>query len=256
MPRGRKPRDGKPFVPDMTASLFPEHEWDYVDKSVERVKLAWGFHHMMNPDGKPMLLAFSGGKDSICLFFVCKRAAEELGIPMEQMFHVQYNVTTVDPPELVRFIREFKKDYPFIEMKRPGITMWDLIVKRQTPPTRLARYCCAVFKETSRISGGYVLTGVRRSESVKRKGRDSFEILGETSKEKVLLGDNTEDRGEKEYCMQSNSYVCNPIVDWTEEDVWRFIRRGGVSLLLPVRQGLGEARLHPLSDGYREGERA
>ena len=90
--------------------LFPEHEWDYVNRAVERVKLAWGFHRMMNPDGRKMLLAFSGGKDSICLFFVCKRASEELGIPMEQMFHVQYNITCVDPPPLVWFVREMKKE--------------------------------------------------------------------------------------------------------------------------------------------------
>ena len=82
----------------MEELLFPEHEWDYVDKAVERVKLAWGFHHMMNPNGEKMLLAFSGGKDSICLFFVCKQAAEELEVPMDTMFHVQYNITCVDPP--------------------------------------------------------------------------------------------------------------------------------------------------------------
>ena len=70
----------------MDQLLFPEHEWDYVGRAVERVKMAWNFHHMMNPDGKKMHLAFSGGKDSICLFYVCKRAAEELEIPMEQMF--------------------------------------------------------------------------------------------------------------------------------------------------------------------------
>lgn len=90
----------------MEELLFPEHEWDYVNRAVERVKLAWGFHRMMNPDGRKMLLAFSGGKDSICLFFVCKRASEELGIPMEQMFHVQYNITCVDPPPPVGMVRE------------------------------------------------------------------------------------------------------------------------------------------------------
>lgn len=139
----------------MNNLLFPEHEWDYVDRAIERVKNAWNFHHMMNPNGEKMLLAFSGGKDSICLFFVCKRASEELGIPMEEMFHVQYNITNVDPPELVRFIRDvMKRDYPFIEMHHPKKTMWQLIATKKIPPTRIARYCCSNLKEISRVRGG------------------------------------------------------------------------------------------------------
>lgn len=202
--------------------LFPEHEWDYVDKAVDRVKLAWLSHHHMNPDGKPMLLAFSGGKDSICLFFVCKRASEELGIPMEKMFHVQYNITTVDPPELVYFIRDLKKDYPFIELHHPKKTMWQLIEENGILPTMGTRYCCRVLKETSHVKGGFTLTGVRKSESPKRSGRTSFEI--HDKKEIILLNDNDFDRREKEFCMQKNAHICNPIIDWSEDDVWHFIR--------------------------------
>lgn len=208
--------------------MFPEHEWDYVDKAVERVKMAWEFHHMMNPDGKPMLLAFSGGKDSVCLFFVCKRASEELGIPMERMFHVQYNITCVDPPELVYFIREMKKSYPFIELHHPKKTMWELIVKAKMPPTRMVRYCCSALKESSKFQGGYSLTGVRRAESVRRSKRGAYEIIknrieDRVSTDRILLNDN-EDRRQTEFCMQKNTYVCNPIIDWSDEDVWHFIK--------------------------------
>ena len=208
--------------------MFPEHEWDYVDKAVERVKIAWELHRMMNPDGKPMLLAFSGGKDSICLFFVCKQASEELGIPMESMFHVQYNITCVDPPELVYFIREMKKSYPFIELHHPKKTMWELIVKAKMPPTRMVRYCCSALKESSKFQGGYSLTGVRRAESVRRSKRGAYEIIknrieDRISTDRVLLNDN-EDRRQTEFCMQKNTYVCNPIIDWSDEDVWHFIK--------------------------------
>lgn len=203
--------------------LFPEHEWDYVDRSAERVKLAWSFHHNMNPDGKPMLLAFSGGKDSICLFYVCKRAAEELNIPMEEMYNVQYSITGVDPPELVYFIRDFKKKYPFIELRPPKKTMWKLIEEYKIPPTRKFRYCCAELKETVRCKGGYTLTGVRRAESARRSQRRGFE-KDTRNKEKRFLDDNAEDRRETEYCMQRNTYICNPIIDWSDEAVWHFIK--------------------------------
>lgn len=34
----------------MEELLFPEHEWDYVNRAVERVKLAWGFHHIIKKE--------------------------------------------------------------------------------------------------------------------------------------------------------------------------------------------------------------
>lgn len=252
MPRGRKKKVHDTFAENPQPFLLPETEFDYVDKAVERVKIAWGFHHMMNPDGKPMLMAFSGGKDSICLFFVCKKAAEELGVPMEQMFHVQYNVTNVDPPELYRFIRDvMKKQYPFIEIHHPKKTMWQLIVEKHLPPLRATRYCCAELKEVSSIKGGYTLTGVRHAESPKRANREFIEIRGKNRKDAVYLGDNVEDEREIRYCMQTESYICNPIIDWSDEDVWRFIRRGGVSVLFPVRQGMASPRLYRLSSRWR-----
>lgn len=44
------------------------------------------------------LLAFSGGKDSVAL----KALADMAGVK----YTAHYNVTSVDPPELVRFIRQ------------------------------------------------------------------------------------------------------------------------------------------------------
>ena len=243
MPRGRKKRVHDTFTENPQPFLLPETEFDYVDKAVERVKIAWGFHHMMNPDGKPMLMAFSGGKDSICLFFICKKASEELGIPMEQMFHVQYNVTNVDPPELYRFIRDvMKKQYPFIEIHHPKKTMWQLIVEKHLPPLRATRYCCAELKEISHVKGGYTLTGVRHAESPKRANRESIEIRGKNRKDAVYLGDNVEDEREIRYCMQTESYICNPIIDWSDEDVWRFIRRGGIRIVpCTTKDGIASA---------------
>ncbi len=135
-------------------------------------------------------LAFSGGKDSICIY----RLAEMAGIK----FDAHYNVTTVDPPELVRFI---KREYPQVERSLPKLTMWKLIVKKQMPPTRLVRYCCEVLKE----HGGdarLVMMGIRMDESVSRR---KWGQLGENYKTKKK--------------------VINPIYYWSEEDVWNFIER-------------------------------
>ena len=50
-------------------------------------------------------LAFSGGKDSV----VIKRLAQMAGVK----FEAHYSVTSVDPPELVRFIKDVHPDVSF-----------------------------------------------------------------------------------------------------------------------------------------------
>lgn len=102
-------------------------------------------------------LAFSGGKDSVVLL----RIAQMAGVK----FHATYNVTTVDPPEVMRFVRE---KYPEVEWLRPEKTMHQLIVEEGVPPTRIMRYCCEKLKESSGV-GKVVATGVRWAESSNRK---------------------------------------------------------------------------------------
>lgn len=113
-------------------------------------------------------LAFSGGKDSQCIYHLCKMAGVK--------FDAHYRVTSVDPPELVRFIKE---KYPDVAREIPRddegkpITMWNLIPKNKMPPTRIVRYCCKDLKE----SGGkdrVTMTGVRWAESVNRKRNQGF----------------------------------------------------------------------------------
>lgn len=108
-------------------------------------------------------LCFSGGKDSV----VIKALADMAGVK----YDAHYNVTSVDPPELVYFIREYHPDviwnYPR-DKDGNRITMWNLIPKKKMPPTRIARYCCAVLKEGGG-EGRFIVTGVRWAESARRK---------------------------------------------------------------------------------------
>lgn len=108
-------------------------------------------------------VAFSGGKDSQCIYHLCEMAGVK--------FDAHYRVTSVDPPELVQFI---KKQYPDVAREIPHyengkpITMWSLIAERTIPPTRNARYCCEYLKESGG-KGRVTMTGVRWAESAKRK---------------------------------------------------------------------------------------
>lgn len=71
-----------------------------VDVAVERLKA--GSRMSLQHYGTPLLLTYSGGKDSQVLLELAKIA----GIP----FEVQNSHTTADAPETVRFIRnQFQK---------------------------------------------------------------------------------------------------------------------------------------------------
>ncbi len=185
-------------------------------------------------------VAFSGGKDSMCIYHLCKMAGVK--------FDAHYNVTSVDPPELIYFIRE---NYPDVAWEYPRdekgevITMWNLIPRKQMPPTRMARYCCEHFKESSG-KGRITVTGVRWAESSNRAGNQGVAVFwGKQKKTKqkaeefgaeykqnkkgniILNDDNDPARRMVEHCYRTQKTLVNPIVDWTDEDVWQFIRRGG-----------------------------
>lgn len=97
---------------------------------------------------KPLLLTYSGGKDSTVCLALCERA----GVP----FEVLHNLTTADAPDTVYFVRdEFKRlegNGVHCEVRLPTLrgeytSMWQLIRLKMIPPTRTMRYCCDVLKE-------------------------------------------------------------------------------------------------------------
>ena len=201
-------------------TLFGEK--DKVQIAIDRLKT------FEPPEG--YWLAFSGGKDSVVCYHLCKMAGVK--------FEAHYNITSVDPPELLRFI---KKEYPDVQRDVPrdkdgnAITMWTLIPKKKMPPTRLVRYCCEKLKE----GGGQnrvVVTGVRWAESAKRKNIHGIVTLPKKQPEQegwqktpagglILNEDNGDNRRLVEQCFARQKVNVNPIIDWTDDEVWEFIEK-------------------------------
>lgn len=127
---------------------------DKVELAIERLKA------YEPPDG--YFVAFSGGKDSVVVKTLCDMAGVK--------YDAHYSITTVDQPELVRFVKSFKDVQMDAATDRDGkrITMWNLIPKKKMPPTRIARYCCQYLKE-SNGAGRVTVTGVRWAESPNRR---------------------------------------------------------------------------------------
>lgn len=226
-------------------ALFEKNIYGTVDKVQRAIDILRAFE----PKGSAYFVAFSGGKDSQCVYHLAKMAGVK--------FDAHYSVTGIDPPELIYFIRknypdviwdhhywnDGKPEHYFKNGKPKPMTMWGVIADHTIPPTRQARYCCAALKESSG-KGRIVVTGVRWAESQNRKKLHGIADIQTQSKKlhkqaltenptatKInktgglsFLDDNDESRKMVEQCYQKNKTTINPIIDWEEEDVWEFIK--------------------------------
>jgi len=141
-------------------------------------------------------LAFSGGKDSVVLYELARRA----GVT----FDAHYSVTGIDPPELVRFIRDEYRGK--VAWEKPPEYTWWAGLKKNGVPTRTARWCCRVLKEHGG-QGRRVLTGVRAAES---RNRGKYGIV--------------------QPCLRAgmDKTLVHPMLQWTTGEVWEYIRGEGL----------------------------
>ena len=124
------------------------------------------------PKDEPYYLCYSGGKDSD----VIRILAQLAGVKHE----IHHNLTTVDAPETVAYI----KTIPGVIIEKARYddgtpkTMWNLMTKKKMPPTRIVRWCCSELKEVGG-KGRLKITGVRWDESQKRKANsDVINVIG------------------------------------------------------------------------------
>lgn len=153
-----------------------------IELSIERIR-----HHAPS---EGYWVGFSGGKDSVVALELMKMAGVK--------FDAHFNLTTIDPPEVVRFTKDY---HPEVELVIPKIPFIKMIVTRGFP-MRQSRWCCEEYKEIGGV-GRMVVTGIRWEESRKRSKRQMVEACYKTGMHKTYL---------------------HPIIHWTNVDVWNFIR--------------------------------
>ena len=206
-------------------------------------------------------LAFSGGKDSQALYHIAQLAGVR--------FQGHMNLTSVDPPEVIRFV---KKNYPEVELNKPGKSIFQSAVERQILPTMRVRWCCAEYKETAG-AGKVTLIGIRKAESSRRAKRNEVEInnrkfsgnldgleeyrqeqkakrIRRKSKEDGVNITNADEEQTLGCIHGKESLLISPIIYWTEQDVWEFLNDVESSALLALRRRLAPHRLHRLSNEF------
>lgn len=204
--------------------------------NIEKERIAIERLKAFEPETEPYYLCYSGGKDSD----VIRILAQLAGVKHE----IHHNLTSVDAPETVNYVKSIPNVIIDIPHDKGGnrVSMWSLIIKKGIPPTRLMRYCCSELKEKGG-KGRLKITGVRAAESVNRaKKGGMIKILG---KPKTVVNyaddvgadykisdaggvimnmDNAPNRRVVEHCYRTTSTMLNPIIDWTDTDVWDFLK--------------------------------
>lgn len=181
--------------------LFEETEEEIYEAAIsqplsEKVDAAIALIHEYEPmalqlSDEGYYVAFSGGKDSIVMARLFEMAKVK--------YQLWYNNVTIDPPELVQFI---KREYPQARWNNPEKHLIAMMAEDKAcgPPTRMIRWCCEIYKEQGG-NGTFKAIGVRAEESPRRKG----------NWRKIST-----DR-------RHNTPILCPIIHWTERDIWNFI---------------------------------
>lgn len=182
-----------------------------IEYSIDLLRKSEKMAIRLNPENG-FYLAFSGGKDSQALYHIALMAGVK--------FKAHMNLTSVDPPEVIRFV---KKQYPDVELIKPKMSIYDMALKKHILPTRRLRWCCAEFKEMSG-AGKVTLIGIRKEESARRSKREevSTNIKGKRTEETF---DQWSEHEEKMVtCVGGKDKILvSPIIHWTERDVWEFL---------------------------------
>lgn len=225
--------DVLPLLPkSLQAKLL--HSVDLVRKA-ERLALAY------DPENG-YFNTFSGGKDSQALYHVVKLSGVKARTHM--------SLTSVDPPEVLRFVR---RHYPDVELIKPRCSIFQLAVEKRLLPTMRVRWCCEEFKEQTG-AGRVTLIGIRHEESPRRARRNEVEISSRKfsgtlegleqwreerdadlqkprrgRKPKAASVSIVNAKGERTLgCIGGKeTLLVSPIIDWTEQDVWTFLRAVG-----------------------------
>lgn len=204
-----------------------------IDTAYERFR--WASKEAERLFDMPLVVQYSGGKDSDVIL----QLAKESGVS----FRVTHNLTTADPPDNVYYIRRV-----FARLREEGIdcrinvpkrSLWRIMRETLVIPSRIIRVCCSELKERRMPDAPYIVTGVRWSESAGRRSKSGIAMVHTESAHTrggeqvaaaagLLTTDDASSRRLFEQCQMRGMRVLNPIIDWSDDDVWSYLASRGI----------------------------
>lgn len=185
---------------------------DIEEEAISRIQRFAKIAQAMELD---IAVGFSGGKDSQAVYDLCKRAGIKFTAYYNECF--ESNVTK-------KFIRE---NYPDVVWRREhkfGFIQNIAENHKGLLPMVQRAFCCEDYKHNNKHVDKCSITGVRKSESNARASRTAFSFKNKTTRKQMQSVVN-------EYFVENCQSIGTasiisllPIVDWSDEDVWNYIR--------------------------------
>ncbi|MCC7559778.1 MAG: phosphoadenosine phosphosulfate reductase family protein [Methanobacterium sp.] len=153
-------------------------------------------------DFSKSVVMFSGGKDSLVVMDIAKKAGLNKSVYINS--ELEFTISR-------RYVEQMKENYN-IEDVIPKIDFFEFC-RRICPPSKRLKWCCKVLKlalsmkHAIKTGNFYQLTGIRSDESDRRS---KYEVINADPFINV----------NKRYTF----FQVNPILYWSEEDVWDYIR--------------------------------
>ncbi len=178
-------------------SVFPDYFESELKEKIEATLLFLQEHRPSSTES-PLWVGFSGGKDSIVLKDIIRKSKVRA--------ELHYSLTTIDPPELVKFIQQVHSEVIWDRPKKPFMVAMS---ERGLPMRPHGRWCCQEYKESGPNSTSkcrLVALGIRWAESNDRKKRLKEEQCYRVKTKRMI----------------------HPIIEWSDGEIWAYIRKNEI----------------------------
>lgn len=219
--------EGSELVPVDIAGMLRKNALRLASLEQLTIKKIYDVYHRHEKKLDCFHVAFSGGKDSVVLLELVKRALPRTA------FMVVFGDTGMEFPDTYDTVAEVER-----RCREDGIAFYRAAShfkpceswKLFGPPSRVLRWCCTVHKSVpqtlkireilgKRDYTGMDFVGVRGHESIARSGYE-YENFGK---------------------KQKGQYSFNPMLEWTSAEVWLYIHFRGLVVNAAYKKGNSRA---------------
>lgn len=171
--------------------------------------------HHLEEFGDKAPVAFSGGKDSAVVLYLCLQVTPN--VP------VVFNNTGVEYPDTVRFVAKIADEWDLnLTATHPGKSFWECVEQYGFPEGAKRRgrrankaYCCYWLKEKPMLL------------AIRQNGWLAY-FTGNTAVESWQRMFRAKSHGMCFHYKRWNICKVHPILWWTEDEVWNFIHHEGL----------------------------